>query len=482
MIAASLAGLPYRLAYPALFLLVEGESSGIPLPGETSLIVAAILASQGRLSLPLVIGTTAAAAIIGDNVGYVIGRKGARRLLTREGRWAERRRRLLERGEAFFRRHGGKTVFVGRWLPGLRVTAAWFAGAHRMPWWRFALWNALGGAAWATSVGLAAYFLGPAAFPVVRSAGLAGVAVVLLLALALVVWHLVRRSRSGKPAIENGASKQHRWLRGVRGRSSPRVRARLAAPLYALYTKRLRRAVGRAALPQHVAVILDGNRRWAAQAGVTTPGAGHRRGADKLEELVDWCAALGVSEVTVWALSNENRARSGGELEALYEVVADKLEALAERARRLEAPMRIRVFGRFDHLPERLQVAIARAAATPEREGLRLNIALGYSGRDELVDACRAAVRALAAAGVPPEEMAQRITREALAARLYTAGAPDPDLIIRTSGEVRLSGFLPWQSAHSEFYFTDVYWPALRELDFLRALRTFQQRQRRFGL
>ncbi len=431
MIAASLAGLPYRLAYPALFLLVEGESSGIPLPGETSLIVAAILASQGRLSLPLVIGTTAAAAIIGDNVGYVIGRKGARRLLTREGRWAERRRRLLERGEAFFRRHGGKTVFVGRWLPGLRVTAAWFAGAHRMPWWRFALWNALGGAAWATSVGLAAYFLGPAAFPVVRSAGLAGVAVVLLLALALVVWHLVRRSRSGKPAIENGASKQHRWLRGVRGRSSPRVRARLAAPLYALYTKRLRRAVGRAALPQHVAVILDGNRRWAAQAGVTT---------------------------------------------------ADKLEALAERARRLEAPMRIRVFGRFDHLPERLQVAIARAAATPEREGLRLNIALGYSGRDELVDACRAAVRALAAAGVPPEEMAQRITREALAARLYTAGAPDPDLIIRTSGEVRLSGFLPWQSAHSEFYFTDVYWPALRELDFLRALRTFQQRQRRFGL
>jgi short-chain Z-isoprenyl diphosphate synthase len=258
---------------------------------------------------------------------------------------------------------------------------------------------------------------------------------------------------------------------------------RLAAPLYALYTKRLRREVGRAPLPRHVAVILDGNRRWAARAGLTSPGVGHRRGADKLDELVDWCAALRVPEVTVWGLSNENRARSGGELKALYEVVADKLESLAGRARRPETPLRIRVFGRFDHLPERLQVAIARAeAATPEREGLRLNIALGYSGRDELVDACRAAVRALAAAGVPPEEMPQRITREALAAQLYTAGAPDPDLIIRTSGELRLSGFLPWQSANSEFYFTDVYWPALRELDFLRALRTFQQRQRRFGL
>jgi short-chain Z-isoprenyl diphosphate synthase len=144
--------------------------------------------------------------------------------------------------------------------------------------------------------------------------------------------------------------------------------------------------------------------------------------------------------------------------------------------------MRIRVFGRFDGFPARLLEAIAQAeAATAGNSGLGLNIALGYSGRDELVDACRALVNGLAGRGVDAGAMAEHVTEETLAAHLYTAGAPDPDLIIRTSGEVRLSGFLPWQSAHSEFHFTDVYWPAFRELDFLRALRTYQQRERRFG-
>jgi short-chain Z-isoprenyl diphosphate synthase len=144
--------------------------------------------------------------------------------------------------------------------------------------------------------------------------------------------------------------------------------------------------------------------------------------------------------------------------------------------------MRIRVYGRVDDLPERVRESIrAVETATARNEGLRLNIAVGYSGRDELVDAGRALVRRLAAEGVPPEAMAERITAQALAANLYTAGEPDPDLIIRTSGEVRLSGFLPWQGAHSELYFTDVYWPAFRELDFLRALRSYQQRHRRYG-
>jgi short-chain Z-isoprenyl diphosphate synthase len=144
--------------------------------------------------------------------------------------------------------------------------------------------------------------------------------------------------------------------------------------------------------------------------------------------------------------------------------------------------VRIRVFGRFGEFPERLQRSIRTAEeATAGNGGLRLNIALGYSGRDELVDATRALVRRLAAERLGPDEMAERITAEALASHLYTAGEPDPDLIIRTSGEVRLSGFLPWQGAHSELYFTDVYWPELRELDFLRALRTYQRRQRRFG-
>jgi short-chain Z-isoprenyl diphosphate synthase len=254
----------------------------------------------------------------------------------------------------------------------------------------------------------------------------------------------------------------------------------LLAPLYTLYTNRLRHEVERSPLPAHVAVILDGNRRWASLVGLREPSAGHRAGADKLDELLDWCVELGIEQVTVWALSNENLARPGGEIAGLLEVVADKLEALAA----LHGPqaMRIRVFGRLEELPERLRRSIQSVeTATEQHDGLRLHIALGYSGRDELVDAGRALVRRLAAEGVSPETMAEHITAEALAAHLYTAGEPDPDLIIRTSGEVRLSGFLPWQGAHSELYFTDVYWPAFRELDFLRALRSYQQRQRRFG-
>jgi short-chain Z-isoprenyl diphosphate synthase len=252
------------------------------------------------------------------------------------------------------------------------------------------------------------------------------------------------------------------------------------APLYSLYTSRLRHEVQQLSLPAHVAVILDGNRRWASLVGLREPADGHRVGADKLDELLDWCVRLGIDQVTVWALSNENLSRPGAEVYRLFEVVADKLESLA--ALHKAQSVRIRVFGRFAEFPERLRDSIqAVEEATAGNDGLRLNIALGYSGRDELVDATRALVQRLAAEAPTAEEIAARITAEALAAHLYTAGEPDPDLIIRTSGEVRLSGFLPWQAAHSELYFTDVYWPELRELDFLRALRTYQRRQRRFG-
>jgi short-chain Z-isoprenyl diphosphate synthase len=254
---------------------------------------------------------------------------------------------------------------------------------------------------------------------------------------------------------------------------------RFLAPLYAFYTARLRHEVKQAPLPHHVAVILDGNRRWASRAGLTDPGAGHRHGADKIDELLHWCSSLGIPEVTVWALSGENLSRPSGQLDPLVEVVGQKLEELAEEA--TEFPLRIRVLGRTEQLPERLRGAIARAENASAEDGLRLNVAIAYSGRDELVDAVRRLVEDLAAEGVRMDAMPERVTHDALADRLYTAGRPDPDLIIRTSGELRLSGFLPWQSAHSEFYFTDVYWPAFRELDFLRALRTFQQRKRRYG-
>jgi short-chain Z-isoprenyl diphosphate synthase len=275
-----------------------------------------------------------------------------------------------------------------------------------------------------------------------------------------------------------------------RARARPRRAAGLLAradelalaPLYRLYTHRLRERVRRAPLPEHVAVIIDGNRRWALELGLTEPGAGHHHGAAKIDELLAWCSSLGIGEVTVWALSGENvGSRPDAQLQSLLDVVAQKLEALAQVARDPRLPLRIHVFGRRDALPEPLRHAAQRAEAASAPEGIQLNIALGYSGRDELVDACRRLVEDLASDGIDANGMASRVTREALAARLYTAGRPDPDLIIRTSGELRLSGFLPWQSAHSEFYFTDVYWPAFRELDFLRALRTFQQRDRRYG-
>ena len=186
----------------------------------------------------------------------------------------------------------------------------------------------------------------------------------------------------------------------------------------------------------------------------------------------------------MWALSNENLGRPGTQLTALFDVVCDKLDALEQRALRAgdrDARARDRALrGAARARLRRRSGAIEQSTA--RQPGPSLTIALGYSGRDELIDACKTLVLSLAEAGVPATRIAEEITRESLAARLYTAGVPDPDLIIRTSGEQRLSGFLPWQSAHSELYFTDVYWPAFRELDLLRALRTYQQRVRRHGL
>jgi membrane-associated protein len=194
----SLSVLGTTLAYPALFVIVGGESAGVPLPGETSLVAAAILASHGHLSLPLVVAVAAAGAIAGDNVGYALGRRGGRTVLSRPGWGAATRRHLLERGERFFERHGAKTVFLARWLPGLRIAGAWLAGTHGMPWRRFALWNAVGGVAWAVSIGTAAYLLGHAAaraFQVFGAAGAAGVAVSVV---AVGSWRLLRRRRTNR--------------------------------------------------------------------------------------------------------------------------------------------------------------------------------------------------------------------------------------------------------------------------------------------
>jgi len=191
---AALINVPAGIGYPVLFAFVAAESAGALVPGETSLIVAAALASQGQLSLPLVIAVAAGAAIVGDNVGYVIGRRGLRRLVDRPGRWAAGRRRLVERGEQFFARHGPAAVFFGRWLPGTRVVISWLAGADRMPWPRFLFWNALGGIAWATTVGALGYVLGRSASDSLGLIGFVG------LGIAVLVYVFTRLRRAHIPA------------------------------------------------------------------------------------------------------------------------------------------------------------------------------------------------------------------------------------------------------------------------------------------
>jgi membrane protein DedA with SNARE-associated domain len=191
----SLSKAPRWLAYLIVFLVVGGESSGVPLPGETSLVAGGILASKGNLSIYLVIVAAAAGAIVGDNVGYVIGRRGGRWLLDRGG---PRRQRLLERGEQFFEKHGAKAVFFGRWFAGLRITAAWLAGIHKMAWRRFAFWNAAGGISWAVSVGVAAYFFGHAAASAFRTVGFVGAGVVVAAAAGLIVWYRIRTRTEGR--------------------------------------------------------------------------------------------------------------------------------------------------------------------------------------------------------------------------------------------------------------------------------------------
>jgi membrane-associated protein len=180
-------------AYVALFVLIVAESSGAPVPGETALITAGVLASHGQVRIELVLPLAAIAAIIGDNVGYAIGRSGGRRLLERPGFLEQHRHRVLEHGEPFFARHGAKAVFLGRWVAGLRIAAAWLAGINRMPWPQFLFWNALGGIAWAISVGLLAYWLGPPAEKVFRTIGIVGVSLAVVAVLGFVLWRRLRR-------------------------------------------------------------------------------------------------------------------------------------------------------------------------------------------------------------------------------------------------------------------------------------------------
>lgn len=251
---------------------------------------------------------------------------------------------------------------------------------------------------------------------------------------------------------------------------------RLPHPLYGLYERRLAAGLRGAALPRHVGIILDGNRRWARQLGESS-AAGHQRGADHIAEFLQWSEDVGVEVVTLWLLSTDNLERDPDEVAELLGIIAGAVERLA-RTRR----WRIKVVGDLNLLPADAAEGLRAAeAATGDITGMQVNAAIGYGGRHEIAEAVRSLLLEHAAAGTSLPDLAASISIEEIAAHLYTKGQPDPDLVIRTSGEQRLGGFLLWQTVHTEFYFCEAYWPDFRRVDFLRALRSYAARERRLG-
>jgi short-chain Z-isoprenyl diphosphate synthase len=250
--------------------------------------------------------------------------------------------------------------------------------------------------------------------------------------------------------------------------------------IYDVYERRLARSLARqsAPVPRHVGVILDGNRRWARATGHRDVNDGHQRGADKIVDLLGWCDEAGVELVTLWLLSTDNLARPPTELEPLLRIIEGVVTDLAAPHNRWT----LNVVGALDLLPaETARILKEASVGTAGRPGVEVNVAVGYGGRREIADAVRAMLQAHSAKGTTLEEIAEFLDVEHISEHLYTRGQPDPDLVIRTSGEQRLGGFLLWQSAHSEFYFCEAYWPDFRRVDFLRALRSYAARQRRFG-
>ncbi len=247
--------------------------------------------------------------------------------------------------------------------------------------------------------------------------------------------------------------------------------------LYPAYEARLLRRLPADKLPKHVGVMLDGNRRWAKALGADS-AHGYRAGAANISPLLGWCEEVGVEVVTLWLLSTDNLNRPPEQLSGLLKIIEDAVADLAARRR-----WRLHPVGALDLLPGDTAQRLKEAAdSTRDVDGMIVNIAVGYGGRREIADAVRSLLQEHAAKGTSIEELAELLDVEHIAEHLYTKGQPDPDLVIRTSGEQRLGGFLLWQSAHSEFYFCEAYWPDFRRVDFLRALRAYADRERRFGV
>ena len=247
---------------------------------------------------------------------------------------------------------------------------------------------------------------------------------------------------------------------------------------YQTYERRLLHQVKQGIIPRHVAVIMDGNRRFAKEIGLGNAVEGHDRGRDKLEEVLEWCLEVGVRILTVYAFSTENLARPNQEIQHLMRLFAENFRKVGDDKRVHEHKIRVSVFGNRDLLPPDVREAIDYAEArTKDYDAYRFNLAVAYGGREEILKAIRDVVSDARSGKVTPEQIDEKF----FSRRLYTADLPDPDLVLRTSGEERISNFLLWQLAYSELYFVEVYWPGFRKIDFLRALRSYQLRQRRFG-
>jgi short-chain Z-isoprenyl diphosphate synthase len=250
-------------------------------------------------------------------------------------------------------------------------------------------------------------------------------------------------------------------------------------PLYRLYESRILKFLDRDKLPRHIGVIHDGHRRYARAERLPDYAASYREGMKKFVEFLGWTDELEIPAITCWLLSTENLSRPAEELEPYYDVLIDLFQSIPERIQGHDVS--VRFVGSLDLLPQRLTDAAKTLEAECDSGSRRVTIALAYGGRQEIVDAARELVGHLAAEGVAADSIAEHIDKESLSSFMYSADLPDPDLVIRTSGETRLSGFLLWQAAYAEFSFVDVYWPEFRRVDFLRAIRDFTHSNRRYG-
>lgn len=259
------------------------------------------------------------------------------------------------------------------------------------------------------------------------------------------------------------------------------LRSLIKSAVYPFYERRLMAQLDLTHTPHHIGVILDGNRRWAkenpSKTGDTSSSYGHRAGAGKIIELLEWCEETDINVVTLWLLSSDNLKRGAHELENLISIIGETVDDLSATGR-----WKIRPVGSLELLPESLRARLKVAEdKTAHIGGITVNVAIGYGGRLEIIDALKKYLLESGAEGKKISEIADELTVNSVDKYLYTAGQPDPELVIRTSGEQRLGGFLLWQSHQSEFYFCEAYWPDFRRVDFLRALRSYAMRERRLG-